>query len=126
MKEKIKYHYDPKDKIMFKSYYGLISIDIIASSWMQAFEKEIIPKETVGFILDYREAIFDMDVDEHAEIANFYKKNLEVFRNKKIAIITDKPKAVVIVTLVEALDDGYFSKPFSTLEAARAWVLADI
>ena len=64
-----------------------------------------------------------MAVDEHIEIADFYKDNLEVFGNFKIAVISNEPKDVVIIILVETKEDGYFSRLFSTVEAATNWVL---
>ena len=65
-----------------------------------------------------------LKIEEHAEIANFYKKHIDIFGNFKIAIVTEEPKDIVIPILVESLDEGYTSCPFSTLEAAINWVLS--
>jgi len=121
--EKFAYKYNSSQRILYKYYYGSISMEDIKSSWLHAFENNIIPNETSGFILDYRNATFDMEIDEHEAIADFYKNNLAVFQDKKIAIISDEPKAIVIAILTESKDDGYYSKPFSTVEAAIAWIL---
>jgi hypothetical protein len=90
---------------------------------LYAFEHNLIPQETVGFVLDYREAFFDISIEEHIKIPLFYTQYLDVFGGKKIAIITDNPKDVVIPVLVQMKDKGYASQPFSTLEAATYWVL---
>ncbi|MGQ8336789.1 hypothetical protein ACUNWD_09580 [Sunxiuqinia sp. A32] len=42
----------------------------------------------------------------------------------KIAIVTESPKDIVIPTLVQNEDDGYLSRPFSSIEAAIKWVLS--
>lgn len=123
MDQKFKYYYDDSIRIMFKYYYGPISIEDIESSWDFAFENEIIPKNVKGFILDYQHASFDFNVEMHTNIPNFYKKHLEVFGDKKIAIITVQPKDIVIPVLVSNNDDGYISRPFSTLQSAILWVL---
>ncbi|NQU52023.1 MAG: hypothetical protein HQ522_05745 [Bacteroidetes bacterium] len=123
MQEKYKYRYNHEEQILYKFYYGAISLEEIKSSWIHAFENNLIPKETKGFILDYRKATFDMRINEYPGISDFYKDNLAVFRNKKIGILSDKPETVVVVMMVESKDDGYYSRPFSTLEAAKAWVL---
>ncbi|MFA9389451.1 MAG: hypothetical protein ACERKD_06570 [Prolixibacteraceae bacterium] len=124
MDEKFKYRYDAVLNVLYKYYYGAIGIDDIASSWKYAFDNKLIPKDTRGFILDYREANFKIEIDEHTAIADFYRNHLEVFGNKKIAILTNDPKDVVIPVLVESIDDGYISKPFSTMNAALNWVLS--
>ena len=125
MPEKFKYQFDSSLGIVFKYYYGLISIEDIESSWVYAFEKGLIPKETKGFILDYRESNFNIKIDEYSAISKFYQKHLDVFGNLKIAIITVEPKDIVIPLLVKEEDSGYSSRPFSTLDSAINWVLKD-
>ena len=122
--EKYTYRIDSSLGILFKYYYGNIDLSDIIISWEDAIENNVIPKETKGFILDYRQASFTINVDDYVLIADFYKNHLDIFKNLKIAILTEKPKDVVIPLLVESKDDGYFSKPFYTLEAAIAWVLS--
>lgn len=124
MEEKFKYHFNNSMGILFKTYYGLISIEDIESSWEYAFENDLIPKEKKGFILDYRNSNFNIKVEEYTAIVNFYKKNIDIFGNYKIAILTEEPRDIVVPILVETLDEGYSSRPFSTLEAAIDWVLS--
>ena len=124
MEDKFKYVYDPSTRILYKYYYGAITLKDICSSWDYAISNKIIPEGTRSFILDYRDAYFDMKLKEHRGIADYYKKHLDVFGNCKIAIITQTPEDVVIPTLVELIDDGYYSQPFYTLEAAVNWVLS--
>lgn len=54
MEGKYKYHFNSTFGILYKTYYGLISIEDIESSWEDAFKNEVIPKENKGFVLDYR------------------------------------------------------------------------
>jgi len=124
MEKKFEYQFNNSLGILFKTYYGLITIEDIESSWEYAFENGLIPKEKKGFILDYRNSNFNIKINEHTLIANFYKKHINIFGNYKIAIITEEPRDIVIPMLVESQDEGYSSKPFSTLEAAIAWILS--
>jgi len=117
------YVFDEKTGILFKNYFGIISIEDIRSSWIYAFENHIIPTNTKGFILDYRKATFEMTLDEHLEISKFYQQYIHVFRNFKIAILTLNHKDIVIPILVKQEDNGYQSEPFSTLDAAIKWIL---
>ncbi len=123
MDNKFKYRFDSLTGILFKYYFGLINIDDIVSSWEYAFTNNLIPEETKGFVLDYRNSNLNIKVEEHKDIVEFYKNHLEIFGNLKIAILTENSKDIVIPILVQNNDDGYFSKPFSTLESAIDWVL---
>ncbi|MBE0651718.1 MAG: hypothetical protein IH595_12875 [Bacteroidales bacterium] len=124
MNEKVTFQFSHSLGIFFKHYYGNITLEDIISSWENIIDNHLIPAETKGFVLDYRNAIIKVSPGHSASIANFYKSHLEVFNNLKIAILTDKPENVVISILVESKDEGYQSKPFSTMEAAVRWVLS--
>ena len=124
MEEKFKYIFDESNGILYKYYYGPITLEDIYSSWDYAINNNLIPKETKGFILDYRNATFNINIREHTGIGDYYKKHIDVFRDYKIAIITQNPKDVIIPTLVELIDDGYYSRAFYTPEAAIQWVLS--
>lgn len=119
-----KYEFDSNSGILFKYYYGLITFEDIAISWEFAISNNIIPKNTKGFILDYRNASFNIDVSEYNKIPAFYKQYSSIFYGYKIAILTESPKDIVIPILVKEKDDGYESRPFTTLEAAIKWILA--
>jgi hypothetical protein len=123
MADKFKYQYDSSTRILFKYYYGQITLEDIYSSWDFAISSNLIPKGTQSFVLDYTAASFDIRVKEYYKIAEYYKNHLEVFKNCKIAVITQNPKDIVIPALVESIDEGYSSKPFYALEAAIDWVL---
>jgi hypothetical protein len=122
MEEKFKYEFDEATGILYKYYYGPITIEDIYSSWDYAIEKNLIPKATKGFILDYRNGNLDISIKENYKIAEYYKAHLDIFGGLKIAIITQTVKDLTIPLLVELRDDGYVSKPFYTLEAAIKWV----
>jgi len=121
--EKFKFVFDDSTGILYKYYYGSITIEDISSSWDYAIAHNLIPKNTKEFILDYRKATFQIKLTEYEMIADYYKQNLDIFRNKKIAIITQTSKDVIIPALVETKDDDYSSAPFYTLSAAINWVL---
>ena len=122
MMEKFKFVFDDSTGILYKYYYGSITIEDISSSWDYAIAHNLIPKNTKEFILDYRKATFQIKLTEYEMIADYYKQNLDIFRNKKIAIITQTSKDVIIPALVETKDDDYSSAPFYTLSAAINWV----
>lgn len=122
MDTKFKYEFDSKTNILHKIYFGPINMEEIESSWKYAFNNNLIPKDVKGFILDYRKANFEIQIEKHTEISNFYKNHIEVFGGLKIAIITESPRDIVIPVMVNTKDEGYSSRPFTTVEAAIAWI----
>lgn len=123
MDEYFKYNFDEKTGILYKKYFGKITLDDIFNSWEKSIEQRIFDLPIKGFILDYREANFNIDLKEYYKIAEFYKNRLDLFGGFKIAIVTESVRDSVIPSLVEGKDEGYSSKPFHTMEGAEKWVL---
>jgi hypothetical protein len=124
MVAKVKYNFDDTTRILYKYYFGTITLDDIFTSWNDGISNNIIPKDTKGFILDYTKANFDLEFNELDKISEYYRQHLDIFGNKKIAVITQSVKDIVYPILVEKKDSGYSSRPFYTLEAAIEWVLS--
>ncbi|MDX8341093.1 hypothetical protein SLH46_17980 [Draconibacterium sp. IB214405] len=117
---KVKYEY--KDRIVFKQYFGVISVMDIAETWLTAIKQNLLPGNSIGFILDYRNARFDIEPGGHIEIPKFYQQHPDIFYGKRVAVLTVRPEDVVYPLLVQVYDKGYESMPFSTVEAAIRWV----
>lgn len=124
MEDRFSFRYDPDTGIFYKTHYGKTSIQEITASWEKAINERLIPPEVKGFILDYRQASFDLPEQSYLKVPAFYREHLEVFGGFRIAIITVSPEDVVFPYLIAERDQGYESKPFSTEEAAIAWVLS--
>lgn len=122
MNNNVIFKYDPELSVMYKIHSGLITIETIKNSWEWAFANKIIPENTKFFLLDYREAIIDFSARKHEDISKYYRSKPEYFAGKKFAIISNNPHNVAISTLVRRSDDGYESRPFSTIEAAIKWL----
>jgi len=120
---KFKFEFDSKTGILYKYYYGSTSIDELIGSWDYGIANNLIPATAKGFILDYREASFCFSSSDWEKIPDYYRQHLNIFGNRKIAIITLNPKDIIVPFLVKRYDNGYHSEPFSTTEAATYWVL---
>lgn len=123
MKEKFEYIYDEATGIMYKNYFGEIALEDITSSWDYALEKNIIRPGMRRFVVDYRKATLNVSLSEYQKIAEYFKDNINVFRDVRIAVVTEVPRDMVIPTLVERLDEGYLSRPFADMHTAVAWVI---
>jgi hypothetical protein len=120
---KIETTYKPDEKIFYKKYKGKISVEDVISSWKKNIENFEIPEETNGFILDYTEAEMDFGFDKYNRIPQFYGSNLATFGSKPIAIVVTTPENTVFPYLISLEDSGYRSCPFSSVAAARRWIL---
>lgn len=123
IEQKVTYHYDKSSGILHKKYHGSIQLDDIFNSWKDYMENRQGNEKINGFILDYRDANFQIEPIDATKISAFYRAHLDFFGGFKIAIITDSPKDIVIPTLVALENHGYESRPFATMEAAKMWVL---
>jgi len=121
---KFKYEFQKDTGILFKFYYGNITMNDLISSWEYAIKNNLIPENKKGFLLDYRNATFNFSLTEYNKIPEFYKQHTSIFRDYKIAILTENPKDIVIPILVKEEDYGYQSRPFSTFNAAIEWLLS--
>ncbi len=126
VKEKFKYSFENSTGILYKDYFGLISLEEIYASWDYAIINKIIPNETVGFILDYRKATFDFEIKLYSKIADYYQNHVEIFQGRKIGIISENPRDVAVLMLFKSKDNGYTTKPFFSFEAAEEWILSNI
>ena len=119
------YYFDKNNCILFKKYVGDITLEDIYSSWTKIILDKIIPGETLGIVVDYRKAHFQFEVNKYYLISNFYKDNIETFGNRKIAILSQRPRDMAVLILVQLDDEGYSTKPFSSLKAAIQWISFD-
>ncbi|QIA09007.1 hypothetical protein [Draconibacterium halophilum] len=117
-----KFKYEYKDRIVFKYYFGLVTVEDVRESWLSAINQNLFPDDVIGFVLDYRKAKFDIAPGRHNEIPEFYHQHPEVFEGTRVAIVTVRPEDVVYPMLIRMKDKGYQSIPFSTIEAAINWV----
>lgn len=122
MEKKYIYQYDNSLKIIFKVLNGKLTLDDIFDSWNYAKDNDIIPQDCIGFISDFRDSQFDFNIKEYHKIIDYFRANTGLFNRRKLAAISQRPRDVVIPTIIESKDEGYFCKPFYTMEAAIDWV----
>uniref|UniRef100_UPI0032170E01 hypothetical protein n=1 Tax=uncultured Draconibacterium sp. TaxID=1573823 RepID=UPI0032170E01 len=125
MNNSSRFEFDHQTRILFKYYYGLISVEAVKDSWTDAIKNKLIPDNVSGFVLDYREASFNFEISRLAEVAEFYVGNIDVFRNKRIAMVVENTKDIVYPILFQNQNKGYVTQTFSTMDAAIGWVLVN-
>ena len=119
----LEYKFDESTGIMYKYYHGDVTLEVIISSWEYAIDNNVIPRKVKGFILDCRDANLKKKISETSGMSDFFNKHRDIFRNLKVAIITEKPDQVVIPMVIESEGVEFFPRPFFTEYAAVKWIL---
>lgn len=123
MDPKTEYKFDKSTGILYKYYHGIVTLDVIISSWEYAINSNIIPKKVRGFILDFRGTTLKLNIKETSDIADFYGQHPDIFKNKKVALIMQEPEQVVFPIIIESENIEFIPRPFYTEEAAIKWIL---
>ena len=123
MDPKTEYKFDKSTGILYKYYHGIVTLDVIISSWEYAINSNIIPKKVRGFILDFRGTTLKLNIKETSDIAAFYNQHPDIFKNKKVALIMQEPEQVVFPIIIESENIEFSPRPFYTEEAAVKWIL---
>ena len=123
MKDFFRYEFNADLNILNKYYYGPICLEDIFTSWEYAFNNNIVSDDIKGFVLSFEEANYNFNALRFTEIISFYDKHLDVFKGKKVALITVNPADTVIPFLFKTKAKGYLSEPFSTKSAAIDWII---
>jgi len=108
--------------ILYKKYFGEISLEDVFSSWKNIIEENQIPNTINKFLLDYREASLMFTIDSIEEIVNFYREHDAVFEDSKIALLMETPEQVVFPYLLKYERPSLSIKAFYTYEAALSWL----
>ncbi|UNY99076.1 hypothetical protein MQE36_01710 [Zhouia spongiae] len=125
MSEKYSYHYDSDTRILSRSHYGNFTLQDIFDSWNDAIDNDLIPKRTIGFFIDYRDADLQVDPSDHKKIIEYFDSRKEIFGDKKFAVLVNSPRNTVLPFIIEHTPKHYTLKTFTTEEAALRWILND-
>lgn len=119
---KTNFYFDEKTLILHKHYFGIITVQDILTSWKEAIQNDHVCTDYKRFLLDYRNAHFNVALDHVPKISEFYQKQT-VFFNARIAVITYHPEDIVVPILLQNSGGNYSIRPFSTSNAASNWLI---
>lgn len=122
MQSKVKFKFDPDTKIFYKCTKGVVTLADVKRSWKEVVKKDLMPDSIAGFILDYREAHFEMDCHDFEKVGKYFNANKAFFKGKQIAVITSDPKDIVLPMLLEKMHNCSEVHPFTTMTAAIEWL----
>ena len=114
---------DQLGRIVSVQYTGVVTIKDLENNWLEIIRQNIINANIKGFLLDYRNSIMNIDVEEIPILCDLFKKHVAIFEKKKFAYVTASPNQIILPLLLQEEEYYYESRPFSTTEAAISWVL---
>ena len=108
--------------IMTRKFYGKVNADYIIDSFVYLIDNNLIKENCIGIISDFRNATIKMDIKEFKKVIAFIKQNKKSV-NLKLAAIVDTPNKSVFPFLAQSFD--MLVRPFSTIEAAKKWIISE-
>ncbi len=123
MSPEVKSYYDSERGIYFKHYSGEVYIEDVFKTWEEKIRNDISGRGIKKFVVDYKKASIKFPSGRATDIADFYKKHDDVFRDSKIAMVMESPDQVVFPHLVEMQNVSFIIRTFYTMEAALQWLM---
>ena len=108
-------------KILLREFSEDASIEDVIASFEEIMDMKMLANNTPGVITDLRNVKFEINTNVFKRVSRFLKNNPELYKYK-FAAITISPMQVVLVIIANTVSAKLRTKPFSTLEAAVAWV----
>jgi len=110
------------DDILLRTFKGPGTIHDIISSWEYVINNELISKNHIGVISDYREAIVQGGVEDLKLLGDYFRENMNIFKDLRMAQVLTTPDIALPIYFTELFPEFHF-QPFSTIEEARYWII---
>lgn len=124
MNWKVEYKDDDLEKILTRTFSGKVTMSSIISSWKDVLTKKLITEGHKGVISDYRGTDILVSEEDIVTLEKFFQEHIEIFRNLRMAQLVDTPK-IIYPILFNIGYPNFHSKPFSTIEAAKMWIIVE-
>ena len=109
-------------RILCRKFSENASIKDVISSFEEIMNNQMLSNNTIGIITDLRGVKFDINPSVFKRVSKFLKLHPELY-DYRLAAITETPKQVVMVILANNVSSKLNTKPFSTFDAALAWIV---
>lgn len=115
---------DEENKIIERKIVGEINSQEVLDTFQTIVDMVEDGFEAIGIINDLTEGKLNVSLNEIPKIASFLKKNAHVFSKVRMAACVNSPSNITIPLLVARQAIKINIKAFSTVEAARQWILS--
>ncbi len=117
---------DHDNKLVRYRHSGNLKMEDIGMAWDNFLNMKEFVHEKYNLLSDYRDAVFDMDIDEAYKIISILDSMGSTLDDKKQSIIVKDPYSTAGSILFEQLSRQQLNfkiKIFSTEKAALEWLL---
>lgn len=112
-----------KGNIVTRVFIGSISKSEIVESFEYLVKNNLLTDQSCGMITDISNSKLDIDLSDLERITDFIKNN-KTLSKVKIAVVAESPEKVLFTTLAN-FKVGDSLMPFSSIEAAKEWMLSE-
>ena len=113
------------ETILIRDFTGKVSFKDNLDSWNSLVESKTINNKVKGVINNLLGSEIEMDMEGFKTVIAFLKKQ-NILKGIKLAVVCDKPGTLVFPILGEHRHSDLQIKPFSSIEAAVAWIIQDL
>ncbi|MDA3952828.1 MAG: hypothetical protein PF485_04220 [Bacteroidales bacterium] len=114
--------YSEEKNYLIRKFQGKLNPNDIKSTWEYLIEEKLKKHRYIGVISDYTNAELNMELDDFDHLLVLLKKNSELLENFKIVVVMNSPINSVF-PLFSLRYSQFDIKSFSTVEAAKIWML---
>ncbi len=117
----VNYSYCRNELVLVQAYDDILLAEDLIKSWDILMESQMISKDILGVVSDYRSCDFQIDVADFESIYLFIRSNIHAILNLKFALVLDSPKVAIIQLFIKRyhLDS---IQVFCSMEAAMDWI----
>ncbi len=115
-------------KFLRYTHSGRLTYEDIGQAWTQLLSMPEFTTMKYNLLSDYRNASFNMELEEADEIVEFMKNIEPLVRGKKQSLVVEDPYSTAGSILFQQKvykEVGFIVKTFSTLKAAEEWLTMD-
>jgi hypothetical protein len=117
-------HLKYPDKILIRTFNGIVNSDDILNSWEELIQQQLLTSNTKGIINDLNNCELNMNMSSFSKVIS-YMKSQKGIQFIKLAVVTNSPNVIVFPMLMDTNEKMLKIKPFSTFAAAESWILRE-
>ena len=116
----VTYELNENNTILVRTIFGQITMSEIIELWEEDIFNKRVTTELKAVITDFSKGKNLSKMEERKNITAFYRKNIDFFKNIKIAVVLND-RSIAIPLLYEQEHQDIQHLAFSTIEAAMKW-----
>jgi len=123
--DKVEYiiEHSNKGNIVVRIFKEKMSKKDIEESFNHMIDTGMLDDNSIGLITDISHSLLELDMADLEKMTSFISTN-KLLSRLKIAVVGDSPDKIIFPTLANfKLGDSLM--PFSSIEAAKDWILAN-